>query len=82
LGAFANRRNGHEQGRRGTNDNFRLSGATRGHGLANRGRFGEAFAQTVHLPIARNEGALSVGHAESFRLFRGKPRCMRGFIFL
>jgi hypothetical protein len=56
-GAFANRRNGHEQGRRGTNDNFRLSRDARGDGLANRGRFAEAFAQTVHLPITRDEGA-------------------------
>jgi len=53
--AFANRRNGHEQGRRGTNDNFRLSRAARG--LANRGRFDEAFAHAVHFPIARDEGA-------------------------
>ena len=82
LGAFANPRRGHEQGRRGTNDNLRLSRAARGHGLANRRRFDEAFAHTVHFPIARDEWARSVGHAESFRFFRGKPRCMRGFIFL
>ena len=78
LGAFANRRNGHEQGRGGTNDNFRFSRAACGHGLANRGRFDEAFAQAVHLPIARDEGALIRGSCGKFPVISRKAALHAG----